>query len=313
MRFMKYIGNGAYCYANSTSMLLSCINEDVSPSLIEVLTGVSIGATLKKDKNLLYFNNQTLLPDLGLTKALGILGFTYKIKVFEKPDDFPLEELKKDLTLSPAVIGPLDMNLLIYNPNYEHLKGADHFILAYKIDNNQIYVHDPAGFPYVSLSLEKLKESWQANNVSYKKGYYRYTFSPKRVKEPSNAKIYSMAISFFKTIYLEGEKKTNKSKFAIGGKAIRDYADYISKKGLNEEEWGHFVYFALPLGAKRASDYATFFKNHNDELSRLKNEQAKIFGESHTLTARRSWKLLSLFFVKLAKTEDEFRAKLLKT
>lgn len=309
---MKYIGNGAYCYANSTSMLLASIGEEVSPSLIEVLTGVSIGATLKKKSNLLYFNNQTLLPDLGLTKALDILGFSYQTKVFEKQEDFPLKELKKDLEISPAAIGPLDMGLLVYNPNHKDLKGVDHFVLAYKLDSKQIYVHDPAGFPHVSLSLNILKESWQAKNISYKRGYYRYTTLPKRIRNPSADKIYQTAVAFFKTIYLEGGKLTDKSKFEVGAEAIEEYANYVRRRGLNKKELGHFVYFAFPLGGKRASDYASFFKPHNKSLSEIKGRQAELFGECHTLTMERNWKLLSRSLLKLAGAESEFRKELFK-
>lgn len=45
-----YYGNGAYCYANSASMLLSTIGEEISPSLIEVLTGFSLGAAIEPHK-----------------------------------------------------------------------------------------------------------------------------------------------------------------------------------------------------------------------------------------------------------------------
>jgi len=36
---VPYIGNGPYCYANATAMLLASIGENVPPSQIEVLTG----------------------------------------------------------------------------------------------------------------------------------------------------------------------------------------------------------------------------------------------------------------------------------
>ncbi len=44
---ISYKGNVSYCYSNSTSMLLSTIDEDVNPSLIEVLTGFSLGASIE--------------------------------------------------------------------------------------------------------------------------------------------------------------------------------------------------------------------------------------------------------------------------
>ncbi|PIS38630.1 MAG: hypothetical protein COT34_02640 [Candidatus Nealsonbacteria bacterium CG08_land_8_20_14_0_20_43_11] len=292
-------------------MLLSSIGENIPSSLIEVLTGVGIGATLIRSKNLLYFNNQTLLPDLGLTKALDILGFQYQTKVFDKPEDFPIDELRRDLKISPAVIGPLDMSLLIYNPNHKYLKGADHFALAYDLDEKFLYVHDPAGFPHVFLPLKQLKESWQANGVSYKKGYYRYTFSPKRIESPSDREIYERALNFFKKIYQEGETQTDRNKYGIGGEAIREFSAFIQKNGLKEKERGHFVYFVLPLGSKRALDYFKFFEPFNKELSRLKYQQSKIFGTAHTHAVDKDWSSLTKAFLNLAEVEEQFKNALL--
>lgn len=51
---IAYHGNGAYCYANSASMLLATIGEDIRPSLIEILTGFSLGASIGIDNNLLF-------------------------------------------------------------------------------------------------------------------------------------------------------------------------------------------------------------------------------------------------------------------
>jgi hypothetical protein len=292
-------------------MLLASIGEDISPFLIEVLTGVSIGATLKRKKNLLYFNNQTLLSDLGISKALEILGFSFKMKSFDNINDFPAKELKKDLEISPAIIGPLDMQYLTYNPNHLHLKGADHFILAYNFKDGFLHLNDPAGYPHVQLGQSDLKKAWQAEEVSYRKGYYRYIFSPKRENKPSEEEICKNAIKFFKSIYEEGESKTDKNIFGVGSTAIREYADYIDPNGLNDNEVGHFIYFALPLGAKRASDYSSFFKLFDANLSELKYKQSELFGLAHTQTMDKNWKALAGTLRELAEVEERFKTSLI--
>lgn len=317
MNNFYYIGNGAYCYANSTSMLLTSIGENIEPSLIEVLTGTSIGIAVKLDmkkRSLSFDHSPTLLPDLGVTKALDILGFTYKTKVFDKEDDFSIaqEELKKDLTISPAIIGPVVIGHLTYNPDHKYLLDADHFILAYKIEGDFIYLHDPEKFPHVFLKLEQLKKAWRADGISYKKGYYRYTFAPKRIESPSNDEIYSRAMSFFKTIYQEGELKTDKESFEIGGEAVRNFAKYIGERGLDEKERGHFVCFALPLGAKRALDYFRFFSAYNKGLADLKYKQSVIFGAAHVYARDRNWNKLSKELESLAVVEEQFKNKLLE-
>lgn len=72
------------------------------------------------------------------------------------------------------------MGELTYLPNHKHLNGADHYVLGYAMDNQSIYLHDPAGFPYVPLTLEQFKKAWKADDIPYCKGHFKYWSSPKR-------------------------------------------------------------------------------------------------------------------------------------
>lgn len=293
-------------------MLLASIGEDVPPSTIEVLTGVGLSASLKREVGSLYFNNQALLPDLGISKALEILGFEYKTNVSNSKDDFPIKQLASDLEVMPAVLGPVDMGYLSYNPRHQYLKGADHFVLAYRITAEEIYLHDPAGFPFVSLSIEDLRKAWRAEGIGYKKGYYRYVTSVERVENPTKVDIYDAAISYFRSLYEEGEKSTTRDFWFVGKEAILQVAQKVAEEGLTEDEVGHFIYFALPLGARRALDYASFFDYRDRELAAIKRQQAQLLGESHTRTAAKDWRNLEENFKLLADAEEEFRNSLLK-
>lgn len=311
VKINKYIGNGAYCYANSTSMMLDYLGENIFPSKVEVLTGVGLSASLKKTTGVLYFNNQTLFPDLGISKALEILGFTYKSKVSKTEKDFPIEIIRKDLAKMPAILGPVDMGYLSYNPNHQCLKGADHYVFVYKMDNNEIFLHDPAGFPFVSLSIQNLKKAWKANGIGYKKGYYRYITAVKRINSPTEGELYNTAVNYFKNLYKEGQKETSKKIWLVGKEAILHVVEKIKKNGLAKNEIGHFVYFALPLGAKRALDFASFFAKNDPNLAQLKQEQAKLFGEAQTRCVKKNWILLAKALEKLAEVEEDFRNELL--
>lgn len=311
MKNIPYIGNGAYCYADSTSMLLSSIGEDVSSSLIEVLTGVGLSATLKRDGGFLYFNNQTLMPDLGISKALEILGFESRTEVFETEKENPFVQLREDLETGCAILGPLDMSHLVYNPRHKYLKGADHYVLAYKMKNNKVYLHDPAGFPHVFIKKEDLRKSWKAEKISYKKGFYRYITEPKRKEKPSQKDIYNRAIKFFQSIYKTGEENTNKDVWLIGREAIENTAERIRNNNLEKGELEHFIYFALPLGSKRALDFAAFFDQDNKKLAKLKRKQAEKLGFAHTNAKSEDLGPLSDCLNGLAKLEEKFRNKLL--
>lgn len=313
MNKFYFIGNGAYCYANSTAMLLGSIGEDISPAIIEVLCGDGIGASLLKAKNLLYFDNPVLPPDLGITKALDILGFTYKTKFYKNPEDFPIDELKRDLELSSAVLGPVDMGFLSYNHSHVHLNGADHYVLAYGIEGGFIHLNDPEGFPHVFLPLENLKSAWMADRLTfpYNVGYYRYTTQPKRVENPNHEEIYSRAISWFKEIYRGSDERADTKRFEVGSEAIESYSDYVKSNRLNEDEEGHLTHFALPLGAKRASDYSKYFEQYNSKLSELKYDQSRIFGKAQVCASGRDWSSLAETLVDLSRVEEDFKSSLL--
>lgn len=307
-----YIGNGAYCYANSTSMLLASIGENIPPSQTEVLSGVGLGAFLTQETNLIFFSNYTAAPDLGISKALDILGFEYREETSKAELDFPVEELRQSLEKSPAILGPLDMSYLIYNPRRPREKGIDHFVLAYAIKNNEIYLHDPAGFPCVSLPIDQLKTAWTAKHVPYRRGYYRYWISPKRITKPTKDEIYEQAIDFFKSRYKTSEELANKRGVIIGKEAITTCAERIKEQRASEDEIGQLTYFALPLGARRTLDFAAFFDYKSSNLAQLKQQQANLFGEAHAQAMLKDWSKLADILERLADTEEEFRTKLLE-
>jgi len=309
---LKYIGNGHYCYANSAAMLLASIGEEYPPSLIEVLSGTGLGATYKKSTKFLYFNNQTLYPDLGISKVIDMLGFTSKVHVNTNPSNPPWKELEEDLEQSPAILGPLDMKHLVYNPDHQHLAGADHYILAYKIENNKVFLHDPASFPYVSITKENLRKSWAAKgSIAYAEGNYRYITNPKRMGEPKETEIYEEALKHFVEIYKTGEKRTDKEEYKIGEEAILKLAHDLAKSPPPEGQSAFFKYFLFQLGARRANDFALFFAKRNPELANLKEEQAKLHGICHTCAAEENWSALAAYLKDIARSEKEFRAKLL--
>lgn len=305
----KYFGNGPYCFANSTAMLLASAGEEISPSLIEVLSGVGTGACILKESNLLFLS--WALPDNGVNKALDILGFTYKETGVPKTKKVPLEEFKKDLTLSPIVVGPLDMGVLDYNPDHSLLAGVDHFVFVYGFNDRGLFLHDPGGFPSVFLRFEKFLIAWKAKNVSYGKDFYKYWASPKRILNPSEEEVFEQAMNYFKSLYLDAEEKSKKGTFTVGEKAIITTANRIREKSATKAEVEQLKYFVFPLGAKRAIDYALFFKPFNKLLSDLKWEQAKIIGNCQSLLVANDFSECYEKMIDLGKLEEVFKESVL--
>jgi hypothetical protein len=71
---------------------------------------------------------------------------------------------------------------------------------------------------------------------------------------------------------------------------------------------GHLRSFAFPVGARRALDFADFFRARSPELAALKTEQATQFGRAQTLFAQDDLPGTGDTLTELAAAEDRIRA-----
>ncbi|MFB0538128.1 MAG: hypothetical protein ACETWR_24465 [Anaerolineae bacterium] len=259
-----------------------------------------------ENAKLIFFSNTP--PDIGVSEALKLLGFECTEKSRPEAEPAPLEELRTDLTKSPAVLGPLDMGYLSYFPWSE--PGVDHFVMAYAMDEDEIHLHDPAGFPHVSLPLDQLERAWKAERIGYRRDYYRYWTLPKRVHHPTEGEIYGRALQYFRSGYQYADDLAARESWTTGHEAILTCADHVRGGEVSPPEVGHMVGFAFKLGATRALDFATFFGFRDAELATLKRRQAKLFGRCHTLAVRKEWSSLADILQELAGVEEEFRVSL---
>lgn len=286
----NYTGNGAYCYSNSASMLLSsAAGEDISPSLIEVVTGFALGACIDEGNSYLFFDSCASSPDKGINHAFKILGFQVTEKVCQDGESMPLNELKRDLARSPVMLGPFDMGYLTYHPNHRYLGGSDHYVLALDFNDDGVLLHDPAGFPYVWLSYEQLEKAWRAEAITVSFGSFRSWVSPVRTSNPSSEEIYENAVQLFIASYREQNRLAARDNKLTGKDAIRWKASLIRSGNIDDGEKGHFIHFAFPLGARRALDFSNFFSNRNEQLAYLKKKQAQLFGQCQTFAMTDQW------------------------
>ncbi len=275
---VPYIGKAEYCYANSTSMLLASVDEEISARTIEVLTGVGLGAFASTSNHNLYFSNFSAPPDLGIDRALQLLGFEFEHRSFDSPDESPLESLKDDLRSGPVVIGPVDMGLLTYNPRATGAIGADHYIVVTGFDGDTFFLNDPVGIPYAWLSGDELIEAWKAELVGYKRSHFQSWSRPRRVAHHTERELFESAIRMFKGIYDSSIETVSHAEVLTGPDAIAATARRVTDGLLSEGERGFLLDFMLPVSAARASDYAGFFAKHDETLSSLKAEMAELFG-----------------------------------
>jgi hypothetical protein len=288
-----------YCYANSTAMLLASIGETVSPRLIEVLTGVSLGAFQTPD-GLPFFSGRCGLPDKGISAALDLLGFACEEQASDQAEPDPLDRLPALLDASPVLLGPLDMQHLVYNPMRPQFPGVDHFVLALGSAGARIRLHDPAGFAHALIGRENLKAAWRADTIQYKSGHYRYWTKPRRLRDVGDDELHERAMAHFRALHRQAVQTGEK----IDGALIRDWAALADQEKLSPRQIGHLTHFSLPLGAKRAMDYAAFFEQREKPLAELKRAQAVAFGATHSHMVAKSWKAAGDTLRQLADIED---------
>ncbi|MBI2026575.1 MAG: hypothetical protein HYS98_02020 [Deltaproteobacteria bacterium] len=177
-----YQGSSAYCYADSVSMLLkSDTGQNISPSFIEVLTGVGMGAFGFDEE--LYLSSTD--PVSGIRAALQLLGFM-------------AEEIRPESILKlPFAIGPLSNEKL---PPDGRVMG-DHFIYVFERWADGFLAHDPAGFPNLYVSFERFKMA--SDNIGYSQ-----TLTWSNVKQIRNLASKNELMNYFATQYRTQSWKT---------------------------------------------------------------------------------------------------------
>jgi hypothetical protein len=284
-------------------MLLSAVGEEIPPRTIEALSAVGLGASLKH----LPFFGELTTPDKGLSQALTLLGFEYDEGFVETADSAPFHRLETLLAECPVILGPLDMSCLIYNPMRPRTPGADHFVLAFEVNGEKVHLHDPAGFAHVSVDRSDLAKAWRADSVSYRRGHYRHWTRPRRIRRPSPSELYEAALNTFKALYRQAEDAALSERRPIGRHALLILSKAASQKSFSPAQLGHLLFFALPLGAKRALDYALFFEGRHEGLRQLKLKQAAAFGACQSSMTKEAWTEAAKDFERLADIEASIK------
>ena len=308
---LAYLGNAPYCYANSAAMLLESAGESVEPRVVEVLSGVGLGACWLAESQTLFLSGLGSEPDVGLTRSFGLLGFNVNEEAESDGDAMPVDALALQLSEGPAILGPLDMGELSYHPNARGANGVDHFVLALHIEDGVVVVHDPAGYPAMPIGFEALGRAWRADLIEYRRGTYRRWHSPTRVERPVSTQIAEAAIESFGRAYRES-RTIGDPGVIVGPEAIEALIATIRGRELLDHGLGHLRRFALPLGVRRALDYSWYLRDFNPKLSELKSRQAWHLGRAQAAASQCRWDPLVDHLMHLADLEHKVETALVK-
>ena len=296
-----YFGDVSLCYSYSLAMALDSYGYDFKAEFLEAIMVMGNGASIVKEDErhpLVFFDNG--MPDLSISHSLKILGFDYEDFYLKNGAEVDLEEIKRKLETflsnGPVVLGPLDMGHLTYNPNHTILYGVDHFVTVYGIDDQYLYLHDPAGFACMKVTFKDILEAWKAEAIDYKRGAYSMWGNLKRLKTPSQTETYQETAKIIKSRYLNGQNGV-----------LKCYAKAVAESGLNTEQKQLHQYFSFKLAAVRSLYLSKFLKDHDPEGARLKEELASLFGQAHLSCLKEDYQELSNFLYQIAEVDGLFK------
>ena len=296
-----YFGDVSLCYSYSLAMALDAYGYDFKAEFLEAIMAMGNGASIVKEDEqhpLVFFDNG--MPDLSISHSLKILGFDYEDFYLKDGSEVDLEEVKGKLEIflsnGPIVLGPLDMGHLTYNPNHTILYGVDHFVTVYDIDDQYLYLHDPAGFACMKVAFNDILEAWKAEAIDYKRGAYSMWGNFKKVKSPSQTEIYQETARIMKNRYLNGKNGI-----------LECYAKAVAENGLNTEQKQLHQYFSFKLAAVRNLYLSKFLKDHDSEGARLKEKLAALFGQAHLSCLKEDYQELSRLLCQIAEVDGLFK------
>lgn len=296
-----YFGDVSLCYSYSLAMALDAYGYDFKAEFLEAIMVMGNGASIVKEDEqhpLVFFDNG--MPDLSISHSLKILGFDYEDFYLKDGAEVDLEEIRRKLETflsnGPVVLGPLDMGHLTYNPNHTILYGVDHFVTVYDIDDQYLYLHDPAGFACMKVAFVDLLEAWKAEAIDYKRGAYSMWGNFKKVKSPSQTEIYQETARIMRNRYLNGQNGV-----------LECYAKAVAENGLNTEQKQLHQYFSFKLAAVRNLYLSKFLKAYDPEGARLKEELATLFGQAHLSCLKEDYQELFHLLYQIAEVDGHFK------
>ena len=188
------------------------------------------------------------------------------------------------------------MGYLTDNPNHVNLKGIDHFVAIYDLVENDIYLHDPAGYPCMRMDLNEFLQAWKAENIYYKRGSFSMWGNLERTKVPVSTQIYHDVSIVMKKRYENGDASV-----------IESYAISIRDNGLNRQQKQIHQYFSFRLAAARNIYMSRFLQEHDRKRAELKGRIAVLFGRAHLDSLKDDYMGLSNTLMSISELDKAFK------
>ncbi|MEU2874900.1 hypothetical protein [Streptomyces sp. NPDC007070] len=306
---LPYIGSGPYCFSNSLGMALG---EDApSPALLEVLTGSPFGFQLL-DGSLPFFDPFGWDPEAGLDAAIGLLGYACERSDGDDATE-ALDRLRAAAARGSVLVGPMDMGLLLYQPDSGSATGADHYVTVLAVDGDTVVFHDPHGHPYATLPAAEFLQAWRAEEITYIERPFALRMSFVRRREvTTDAALRASLPDALAWLGVRDDREVPPGSLA-NGEGLELLADRIAAGELDPDIREMMGKFSVRVGARRLSDASVALTGSGyAEPGRLLGEQARLLGSLQYPLVTGDDTALAAGLRQLAPTYDELHAVLAK-
>lgn len=290
-----YQGAGSYCYADSLVMALAGSRPDRPPpdvALVEVATTMPFGAALVEQPDgepYMLVSPLDVPPEAGIDRALAHLGWDCDRQVVAGGEAVALAALVDAVAAGPVLAGPVDVGHLTYNPRHRALAGFDHFVVVLEVGDGVVRLHDPFGYPWASVPVERFLRGWAAvggephrrSGGVVQRGEpftLRSRFRPVTT-EPAPAAVAAQVLPLVRDMLRSVESPEGGGVWR-NAPALRRLAVIVEDR--IPPGWAELaVVFTLPLGARRAADAAWVLGPVAPRGAAVLVRQARLFGEAH--------------------------------
>ena len=129
-------------------------------------------------------------------------------------------------------------------------------------------------------------------------------------RRPERTEQQTGLLAWLRQVYDDASDGVETAGRPTGRAAFEAAADHFASGDADPGALAHLVYFALPLGSRRAGHFAEFLDGADPELARLKRLQADRFGLAYTAAAGKDLSGLADRIRELGELDDAFRARL---
>jgi hypothetical protein len=273
MEHFPYIGSGPYCYANSFAMLFRA--HAPSTAVIEFATASPFGMQLVGG-TLPFFDPYGWTPEAGFDGALQAMGWASTVIKSTNANE-ALNQLQRALSDGPVWVGPVEIGHLGHQPGMSGPIGSDHYLVVLAIEDGRVRMHDPQGYPFVSLPADAFLTAWRAETIDYGAPFTMRT-NFRRDREVREDDMIRASLSNA-IRWLSMENATHLPEGTVGNAEAAEVLADMIEGGCNDDLRGHLIHFAVRVGARRLADAATCLARiGHAEAARIASEQAQLVG-----------------------------------